>query len=107
MTCGRAGIASDAGRTWRTVIAPLPAGIAALADLWLTGGGEGWTIGDDGSGNVQILHTTDGGANWFTLIRDEASEIPGEVHLYTATDSGGNTTSGYSVSTTARVGQVR
>jgi len=57
-------VTSDAGRTWRTVNASLPPGIAALVDLWLTGGGEGWATGADGFGNLRVLRTGDGGAHW-------------------------------------------
>jgi photosystem II stability/assembly factor-like uncharacterized protein len=57
-------VTSDAGRTWRTVHASLPSGIAALVDVWLTGRGEGWATGDDGSGDLQVLRTTDTGAHW-------------------------------------------
>jgi photosystem II stability/assembly factor-like uncharacterized protein len=57
-------VTSDAGRTWRTVHASLPSGIASLVDLWLTGSGVGWATGDDGSGNLRVLRTTDGGVHW-------------------------------------------
>jgi len=57
-------LTSNAGLTWRTVHAALPSGIAALVDLWLTGGAEGWATGDDGHGNLRILHIADGGASW-------------------------------------------
>lgn len=55
---------SDAGRTWRTMHASLPAGVVALVDVWLTGSGEGWATGEDGSGRLRVLRTTDGGADW-------------------------------------------
>src|SRR5215467_2504985 len=55
---------SNAGRTWRTVRASLPRGVVALVDVWLAGTGEGWATGDDGSGNLRVLRTADGGADW-------------------------------------------
>ena len=57
-------VTSDAGFTWHDVSTALPAGIAALHDLWLTAGGEGWATADDAAGHVRVLHTTDAGVHW-------------------------------------------
>ncbi len=60
-------VTSDAGRTWRDIDASLPAGIAAVHDLWLMAGGQGWATAGDALSNLRVLYTSDGGAHWSQL----------------------------------------
>jgi photosystem II stability/assembly factor-like uncharacterized protein len=57
-------LTSDAGTTWREVVASLPAGVTALHDLWLVPGGQGWATADGTAGNLLVVRTSDGGAHW-------------------------------------------
>jgi photosystem II stability/assembly factor-like uncharacterized protein len=60
-------VTSDAGRTWRDIDASLPTGIAALHDLWLMAGGQGWATAGDALSNLRVLYTSDSGAHWSQL----------------------------------------
>ena len=57
-------VTKDAGRTWQDIDVSLPAGITGLHDLWLMAGGQGWATASYGSGDLRVLHTSDGGVHW-------------------------------------------